>query len=169
MSIFWACFYELSVLALSSFVFKNTYALNTCTIALFAGHHQGFRCSHHEHKLFEVVSCHHWQRKLLWFIWGNTRVPVPLISCSAHSSKLPSWLSTPSIDCEEQRKGCMHRTNRIFEETPSPHICLKVPCRKGLEASFREFMVHLHAIIQISPGMLVTTFLHTHTHKFMCV
>ena len=53
-------------------------------------------------------------------------MPVPLISCSAHASKLPSWLSTPHIDCEEQRKGCMYGTNRIFEQTPSPHIYLSL-------------------------------------------
>ena len=88
---------------------------------------------------------------------GNTRVPVPLISCSAHSSKLPSWLSTPSIDCKKQRKGCMHRTNRLFEQTP---LCLKVMCRKG-----RHTCMSLWHIYMISSGMLVTTFLHTHTHK----
>ena len=34
--------------ALSLFGFKNTYTLNTCTIALFAGHRQGLCCLHQE-------------------------------------------------------------------------------------------------------------------------
>ena len=33
-------------------------------------------------------------------------------------------------DCEERREGRMHRTNSIFEQTPPPHFCLKVVCKK---------------------------------------
>ena len=70
--------------------------------------------------------------------WVNTR--VLLISCSTHSSKLSPWLSSLHIDCEEQRKECMHKTNRIFEQTPSPHI------------------YHTHAYVHMQ------THIHTHSH-----
>ena len=114
---------------LSSFVFKNTYTLNTCIIALFAGHRQGFVAHTGIVNLLEVVSCHHWRCTLLSLILSKHK--SALISCSTRSSKLPSWLSTPHIDCEEWRKGCMHGTNRKFEQTPFSHIWLKVTCKKG--------------------------------------
>ena len=34
-------------------------------------------------------------------------------------------------DYEEQNEGGMHETNWIFKQTPLPHFCLKVVCKKG--------------------------------------
>ena len=40
-------------------------------------------------------------------------------------------------------RGRMHKTNWIFEQTPPPHFCLKVLCKKGGGAYFRELTVIL--------------------------
>ena len=125
---------------------QNTYTLNTCTIALFAGHHQDFRCLYQERKLTQGGFLSPLTMQIADLSWRNTRAPVPLISCSTHSSKLLSWLSTPSIDCEEQRKQCMHRTNRIFEQTPSPIFASK----KCAEKDLRRIFVSLWYIYMLS-------------------
>ena len=168
MSIFWACFCELSVQPCRHLCSKHIrtkymyYSLVCC-------HRQDFRCLHQERKLTWGGFLSPLTMQIADLSWRNTRVPVPLISCSTHSSKLPSWLSTPSIDCEEQRKQCMHMTNRIFEQTPSPHIYLKEVCRKGLEAYFCELMVHLHAIINRSHRVCWWQLSYTHTNRCVYV
>ena len=108
----------------------------------------------------EVVSVTTDDARCSHLSWANTR--VLLISCSTHSSKLSPRLLSPHIDCEEQRKGCMPKMNRIFEQTPPPHIYLKV--QKG-EAYFRKLMVHLHAIINTSHRVCWWQLTYTHTHK----
>ena len=128
--------------ALSSIVFKNTYTLNTCTTA----------CLLDTTKVFVAQtgnipwggSCHPWWCTLLWFILKKHKSAIEFLY-STRSSKLPLWLDTPSIDCEEQRKWCTHETNRISEQTHSPHICLKVVCRKG-----RRIFVSLWHIYMLS-------------------
>ena len=76
-----------------------------------------------------------------------------LNSRSTCSSKLPFFQkATPAITIVDltclllQRmegvvREHMHETNRIFKQTPPPHFCPKVTCKKG-GAYFRELMVY---------------------------
>ena len=57
--------------------------------------------------------------------------------------------------------------NRIFEQTPSPHICLKVVCRKG-----RRIFVSLWYIYMLSLTDLIRYAgdnFSTYTHTNRCV
>ena len=61
----------------------------------------------------------------------------------------------------------MHGTNRIFQQTPLPHICLKVACRKGR---------HIFAIVSLWYMLSLTNLtgnagdnFPTYTHTNRCV
>ena len=125
--------------------------------SVFAGHHQGFCCSNWEHSLRWFLS------PLMMHIALKKHKSAIEFVYSTRSSRLPLWLYTPSIDCEEQRKWCTHRTNRIFEQTPSPHICLKVVCRKGRRIFVSLWYIHMQSLTDLT--WYAGDNLPRHTHK----
>ena len=70
---------------------------------------------------------------------GLVCTQVTLLSCSTHSSKLLFFQKAAAVivivdltrikNGKERREGRMHETNSIFQQTPSPHFCLKVECK----------------------------------------
>ena len=99
---------------------------------------QGFCCTHWERELIWDRPCHRWWYKLLRCLLAYLWAQALLFFCSTCSLKLPLLQKAKAVvaivnitritDCEEQREGHM---NWIFEQTPPPHFCFKVECKKG--------------------------------------
>ena len=101
---------------------------------MFAGHRQGFCCSHWKRELTQRRPLLPLMMQVVSMALGLVSTQALLISCSTHSSKLPFIQKAVSVVvqlCEERREGRMHETKLIFKQMPPPHFCLEVVCKKG--------------------------------------
>ena len=97
------------------------YDIPKITVVLFAGHHQGFCCSHWEHELTRGRPLSPLMMQAVSMSLSLVSTRALLISHSIHSANLLFFQKATAVivivtltcikDCEEQREGHMHETN----------------------------------------------------------